>query len=143
MDNISPDAAFTLAQSSQTESARALKNLDRAAAQKDMKQIDKSAVDFEAVFIAEMMKPMFEGIGTEAPFGGGRGEEVFRSLMLQEYGKLIAQTGSIGVADHVRTEMLRIQEQQAKAAEARQIEQTIKAQPLTEEQIYDVSTSYE
>ena len=25
---------------------------------------------FEASFLAQMMKPMFEGISTEAPFGG-------------------------------------------------------------------------
>ena len=41
---------------------------------------------------------------------GGHGEEVFRSMLLQEYGKTIAQSGSLGIANHVKQEMLKLQE---------------------------------
>ena len=37
----------------------------------DMAQARKVAEDFEAVFISQMMKPMFENTIAEAPFGGG------------------------------------------------------------------------
>lgn len=76
---------------------------------KDMAKIEEAAREFEAVFIAEMMKPMFENISTDGMFGGGKAEEIFRGMMLQEYGKQIAATGSIGIADHVKAELLRIQ----------------------------------
>jgi len=74
-------------------------------------QIEEAATEFEAVFIAEMLKPMFEGISTEAPFGGGKGEEIFRGFMLQEYGKNIARDHSIGIASFVKAEMIKLQEQ--------------------------------
>jgi peptidoglycan hydrolase FlgJ len=35
---------------------------------------------------------------------------MFRSFMLQEYGKVMAATGGVGVADMVKREMLRAQE---------------------------------
>lgn len=76
----------------------------------DMKKIEESARDFEAMFVSEMMKPMFEGIETDGMFGGGKTEEVFRGIMLQEYGKMMAETGQLGVADAVKAEMIAMQE---------------------------------
>lgn len=78
---------------------------------KDLQKINQTAEEFEAVFISEMMKPMFEGISTEAPFGGGKGEEVFRSFLLQEYGTMLAAKKSLGIADHVKAEIIKLQEQ--------------------------------
>ncbi len=76
--------------------------------------IDKSAQDFEAMFATQMLQPMFEGVGVDPTFGGGHGEEVMKSFMLQEYGKIIAKTGKLGIAHQVKTEMLRIQEDERK-----------------------------
>jgi Rod binding domain-containing protein len=76
--------------------------------------IDKSAQDFEAMFATQMLQPMFEGVGVDPTFGGGHGEEVMKSFMLQEYGKIIAKTGKLGIAHQVKSEMLRIQEDERK-----------------------------
>ncbi|MCB1783214.1 MAG: rod-binding protein [Alphaproteobacteria bacterium] len=81
-----------------------------AAAHKAQK-INEAAQQFEAVFAAEMLKPMFEGLETAPPFGGGKGEEVFRSLLLQEYGKEIAKTEQLGLAKFVKAELLKLQEE--------------------------------
>ena len=110
-DNLTPDTNFALLQASQADTSKASKAIKKAAQSKEMEKIEHAAQDFEAVFIAEMMKPMFEGISTEPPFGGGKGEEVFRSMLLQEYGKIVAQTGGIGMADHVKEQMIQIQNQ--------------------------------
>ena len=116
MNFLTPDTNIALLQASQNHTAKALNEIKPGNLEKTTKngstqaEIDAAAQDFEAVFIAEMLKPMFEGTTPEAPFGGGKGEEVFQSFLLQEYGKIVAQTGSIGVADHVRTELLNIQE---------------------------------
>lgn len=74
-----------------------------------MKKINETAQEFEAVFISEMIKPMFEGLETDTMFGGGQAEEMFRSIMIQEYGKAIAQTGSIGIADNVKAHLIQMQ----------------------------------
>lgn len=90
-------------------------NIDAALLQKpaDMKlnmaAIDETAKDFEAMFMTEMLKPMFEGIQPDETFGGGKGEEVFSSLMLDEYGKKMASTGSLGIADLVKEQLIQMQ----------------------------------
>ncbi len=88
----------------------------------DLKKLNETAEDFEAVFITEMMKPMFEGIKTDGMFGGGKGEEIFHGFMLQEYGKNMAATGTFGIADHVKAAMIQLQEQaQSRSDSAPQI----------------------
>ena len=77
----------------------------------NLKKLEEAAQDFEAVFITEMMKPMFKGIKTDGLFGGGKGEEVFRGFLLQEYGKIVAKSGTFGIADHVKAAMIQMQEQ--------------------------------
>jgi Rod binding domain-containing protein len=72
----------------------------------------KAAVDFEAVFLTEMLRPMFEGTEAEEPFGGGNSEDIWRSLQLGEFGKAIARSGGIGLAPVVYRELLQIQEGQ-------------------------------
>jgi Rod binding domain-containing protein len=71
---------------------------------------DKAAQDFEAVYISEMLKPMIETVEVDENFGGGKGEEVFRGLLVQELGKSIAKQGGLGLAEHVRSELLKLQE---------------------------------
>lgn len=78
---------------------------------KNYAQIEAKAKEFEAVFISEMMKPMFESVEVDPMFGGGNSEEIFRGMLTQEYGKKIAETKSIGVADFVKRELIRIQQE--------------------------------
>ncbi|MDD3371205.1 MAG: rod-binding protein [Alphaproteobacteria bacterium] len=73
--------------------------------------IDAAAQDFEAMFATQLLKPMFDTVPVNSMFGGGNGEEVMRSFLLQEYGKLIAKTGALGIAPQVKAEMIRAQEQ--------------------------------
>lgn len=72
----------------------------------------QAAESFEATFIGQMLEPMFAGLSTDGPFGGGHGEQVFRSMLITQYGELIAHRGGFGIADSVMAEMIRIQEAQ-------------------------------
>ena len=74
------------------------------------KQARTIADDFEAVFLGQMLKPMFEGIKPEAPFGGGNSEAMWRSMQIEEYGKAITKAGGIGIADSVYQEIIKLQE---------------------------------
>ena len=67
------------------------------------------AQQFEGVLISQMLNSMFEGIKTDGMFGGGEGEEMFRSMMVDEYGKQMAKQGGLGLADHVTRELLKRQ----------------------------------
>ncbi len=70
----------------------------------------KKADEFEAVFIAQMFKPMMESIPTNGILGGGNSEHMFRSLMIDEIGKDIVKQGGVGLSDSIYKEILRMQE---------------------------------
>ena len=72
----------------------------------------KTAEDFEAFFLSSMFQTMFEGVKTNGPFGGGHGEDMFRSMLTQEYGKSVAKAGGIGLSDAVYKQILLMQEKQ-------------------------------
>lgn len=69
-----------------------------------------AANDFESQFVSQMVGQMFEGVEVDETFGGGHGEEMFRSLLVQEYGKSVTARGGFGLADQVYRELLRAQE---------------------------------
>ena len=77
---------------------------------RDPEAAKKAAQQFEGVFISEFLGSMFEGMPTDGPFDGGPGEAMFRSLMLDEYGKRISQQGGFGLASAVQRELLKMQE---------------------------------
>ncbi len=68
------------------------------------------AEEFEAFFISTMLETMSSGIEVDPAFGGGHGEQVFRSMLNDEYARTFARAGGIGVADAVHREMMRLQE---------------------------------
>ena len=69
----------------------------------------KVAQDFEAYFMSQFVDRMFQGIPKDSLSGSGNGEEIFRSLLSQEYGKAMSSRGS-GIADQVYREILKTQE---------------------------------
>ncbi len=73
-------------------------------------EVRRAAEEFEAVFLSQMLAPMFEGLETDELFGGGAGEDIYRSILVEEYGKSIARAGGIGLSDAIQREILRLQE---------------------------------
>lgn len=73
-------------------------------------QIDKTAQEFEATFLSEMMQDMFEGVGDNEFFGKSYANDVYKSMLVDEYGKVLAKAGGVGIADHVKRELLTLQE---------------------------------
>jgi Rod binding domain-containing protein len=68
------------------------------------------AKDFESVFLAQFTQIMFSGLKTDGPFGGGPSEDIYRSLLAEEYGKALAKSGNFGIADSVYRDIIRYQE---------------------------------
>lgn len=76
-------------------------------------EVRQAAEDFESFFIAQMVGTLFSNIKTDGPFGGGFGETIYRSMLADEYGKVMARRGGVGIADAVEREILKLQEVQA------------------------------
>jgi len=80
----------------------------------DVAGAKKAGEDFEAFFLSQAFDSMFAGLDTDPLFGGGNGETVYRSLLMQEYSKVAAKSGATGIGDAVTREILRLQESQAR-----------------------------
>ncbi|MEO1251088.1 MAG: rod-binding protein [Pseudomonadota bacterium] len=75
-----------------------------------MAQIEGKAREFEALMIAEFLKPMFASAKTPALFGGDGSEQAVFGDMLQEtYAAAIAERGGIGIADQVKAALISLQ----------------------------------
>ena len=73
-------------------------------------RIRETAEAFEASFLAQMLKPMFAGLSTEAPFGGGEAEGTWRGFLVEAMARQTVKAGGIGLADQVVAQMLKMQE---------------------------------
>jgi len=71
---------------------------------------DAASKEYESIFISQFLGGMFSGIKTDGITGGGQGEEMFRSLMINEFGKSIEQRGGFGLAAHMKAQLLKSQE---------------------------------
>ena len=89
------------------QAARAARGLQVGPGQAGVR---RAAEEFEAVFLSQMLAPLFAGIETDGFFGGGPGEDIYRSLLVEEYGKAMARSGGIGIAAAVERELLGLQE---------------------------------
>lgn len=83
---------------------------------KNLAQAKETAQDFEAFFMTRMMESMFDGISTDGMFGGGHAEKIYRSMLLNEYGKVMAKTGNIGISDDIMDAIIQMQEAQSSNA---------------------------
>ena len=72
-------------------------------------KVREAAEKFETQFLSQMLQNMFAGVDTNGPFGGGFGEEMFRSLMTEAMAKQMTRAGGVGVADTVQREILKMQ----------------------------------
>lgn len=71
----------------------------------------QQAEELEGVFLNTLVKEMFAGIKTDSSaFGGGFGEETWRSIQSEELANAMAKAGGVGLADQLMGDLLAIQE---------------------------------
>ena len=66
----------------------------------------KVAREFESLFVGMMLKSMRDTVGKDPLTDGGHGEEVFRSLMDQEYARIITEHGGIGLSAMLEKQLI-------------------------------------
>jgi flagellar protein FlgJ len=72
--------------------------------------IRKQAEELEGVFLNMLTKEMFASIKGDENFGGGFGEETWRSMQAEQLANTMAQSGGIGIADDLVGQMIALQE---------------------------------
>jgi Rod binding domain-containing protein len=79
-------------------------------------RIKETADNFEASFLSALLQPVFDSISTAPPFGGGQGEDAFKSFMVDAIAKQTVKAGGIGLSADIQREMLKMQGLSAPAA---------------------------
>jgi flagellar protein FlgJ len=102
---LSAQAGIALAQ------GRANQTLPAAGADHDA--LRQGAEKFVSLFMSQMFSQMFAGVGTNKVFGGGPGEEMFKSVLIDEYGKAAAKQGGMGMTDQIMRALIAQQEKQS------------------------------
>lgn len=98
---------FSMQAGNALAAGRSLPNIRRV---ETLQEAKKVAEEFEAVFLGQMLQPMFRNIDAAEPFGGSASEKMWRTMQVDEYGKALAKAGGIGIADSVFREILKAQE---------------------------------
>ncbi|UYY59680.1 rod-binding protein [Sphingomonas sp. S2-65] len=84
-----------------------------AAPAKPLPKVDpknqKTAQDFEAVFLGQMTQLMMSSVQQDGDFNGGAGEEMFRGILAEKLGTEIAKRGGIGLAPVVIDQIIQLQ----------------------------------
>jgi len=97
-----------------TVAAAAAAPIPAAGAALSAEQVEKTrrlAKDFEAMAVAELLRPMFKTVdSSKGLFGGGAGEAAWQPMMVNEMAKMLVKGGGLGIADAVLKEMLHMQE---------------------------------
>jgi flagellar protein FlgJ len=76
----------------------------------DREKLKKACSDFEALFLARMLKVMRQSIPPSGLWGNGPGKEIYDSLMDQELGKKMAQRNGLGLGKKVYNQVLKREE---------------------------------
>ncbi|AVT77988.1 flagellar assembly peptidoglycan hydrolase FlgJ [Rhodopseudomonas palustris] len=61
----------------------------------------KTAKDFEAMFLNTMFSQMTSGLKGEGPFGDTVGTGVWRSMLTEQHSQMVAKAGGVGIATDV------------------------------------------
>ena len=69
------------------------------------KKIVKQSKDLESVFLSVMIEPMFPDGKESGLYGDSKSQGVFRTLMVQEYGKILTKAGGVGLAKNIEKQI--------------------------------------
>jgi len=62
-------------------------------------KLKEACRDFEAIFLKQMLSAMKKTVDKSELINGGMAEDIFDDMLYDEYAKIMAKTGSFGLAD--------------------------------------------
>ncbi len=104
------DSASLLSlQSAQTNASIGAQTSATSALSDKARDPKKLGMDFESMVLSQLISPMFEGLSSDGPFGGGEGEEAMKSFYIDAIGKEMAKHGGVGISNLMQKELLKLQ----------------------------------
>lgn len=81
------------------------KSMSKVLSDKDEKKLKESCQEFEAIFLSELLKSMRATVPKNNLQGESFGQDVFQSMLDDEYAKKVSGTNSIGLGDMLFQQM--------------------------------------
>ncbi|MDD2851621.1 MAG: rod-binding protein [Desulfuromonadaceae bacterium] len=102
-----PDVSESMANKARMLQRRTIDN-GAGLTDKQLQQAKKIGQDFEALFVGMMLKSMRETVVKDKLTDGGHGEEMYRSMLDQEYAAAsVKRGGSLGIAKIIEKDIIR------------------------------------
>ena len=103
-------SALLTLQSAQTQAGAAQTNALAAAAHtKNAAKNAELGQKFESMALSNLLSPMWDGLSTDGPFGGGQAEGTMRSFYVDAIAKEMTKKGGIGISSMMQKELLKLQ----------------------------------
>jgi flagellar protein FlgJ len=104
---ITPDTSGASADKAR-QLQRAANDRSSGVSEKQRQQAKKVSQDFEGLLVGMMMKSMRATVGKDTLTGGGHGEEVYRSMLDQQYADAsVKRGGGLGLAKMIEKDIIR------------------------------------
>ncbi len=71
----------------------------RGVKSKEEQKLIDATIDFETLFIKQMLNSMRKTVSKSGLLDGGQGQEIFEDMLYDEYSKKIAQTARLGISE--------------------------------------------
>lgn len=79
--------------------------------EKTRQKIEKTASDFETLFLETSLNQITATTGDTGPLGeNGTGGDTYRTMLTNGYAKSITKSGGVGIANNVMAQMIKMQE---------------------------------
>ena len=102
-------ALLTLQSAQSQANAAQTTALTAAAHSKNAAKNAQLGQKFESMALSSLLAPMWDGLKTDGPFGGGQGEETMRSFYIDSIAKEMAKKGGVGISAMMQKELLKLQ----------------------------------
>ena len=110
---ITPDASGLSADKAR-QLQRAVSERSSGVTEKQRQQAKKVSQDFEGLLVGMMMKSMRATVGKDTLTGGGHGEDVYRSMLDQQYADAsVKRGGGLGLAKLIEKDIIRQESRKA------------------------------
>ena len=70
-----------------------------------LKKVKEVATEYESIMLGKMLKQMNEGQIADPLFKDNEGIKIYKDMMMDEYGKIMAASGGIGLAKQIITDI--------------------------------------
>ncbi|MFN7039098.1 MAG: hypothetical protein ACK4OM_06005 [Alphaproteobacteria bacterium] len=76
----------------------------------DLNKIKETAAEYKSVFLSKMLNIVFENVNFNPLAPKDSKSEIFKSMLVDEYGKAISKSSTFNLDEHITRKLMQLQE---------------------------------